>query len=81
MGIVKLECVHAQAYAAREEAALDLFEYIEVVYNRARMHSGLGYLGPAPSSKRPIGPRKTVDRRRRKSCQWNRGRFRFSGRP
>lgn len=47
MGIVKLECVHAQAYAAREEAALDLFEYIEVVYNRARMHSGLGYLGPA----------------------------------
>ena len=47
MGIVKSECVHAQAYAAREEAALDLFEYIEVVYNRARMHSALGYLGPA----------------------------------
>ena len=30
-----------------EEAALDLFEYIEVVYNRARIHSALGYLSPA----------------------------------
>ena len=46
MGIVESECVHAQTYAIREEAALDLFEYIEVVYNRARMHSALGYLGP-----------------------------------
>ena len=47
MGIVKSECVHAQTYATREEAALDLFEYIEVVYNRARIHSALGYLIPA----------------------------------
>lgn len=49
MGIVKSECVHAQtyAYATREEAALDLFEYIEVIYNRARIHSALGYLSPA----------------------------------
>lgn len=47
MGIVKSECVHAQTYAMREEAALDLFEYIEVVYNRARIHSALGYLSPA----------------------------------
>ena len=47
MGIVKSECVHAQTYATREEAALDLFEYIEVVYNRARIHSTLGYLSPA----------------------------------
>lgn len=47
MGIVKSECVHAQTYATREEAALDLLEYIEVVYNRARIHSALGYLSPA----------------------------------
>lgn len=47
MGIVKSECVHARTYATREEAALDLFEYIEVVYNRARIHSALGYLSPA----------------------------------
>lgn len=47
MGIVKPECVRAQTYATREEAALDLFERIEVVYNRARTHSALGYLSPA----------------------------------
>ena len=47
MGIVKSECVHARTYATREESALDLFEYIEVIYNRARIHSALGYLSPA----------------------------------
>lgn len=30
-----------------DDAALDLFERIEVVYNRARIHSALGYLSPA----------------------------------
>ena len=47
MGIVKSECAHAQTYATREEAALDLFERIEVACNRARTHSALGYLSPA----------------------------------
>lgn len=47
MGIVKSECVHARVYATRDEAALDIFEYIEAVYNRARIHSALGYMSPA----------------------------------
>lgn len=47
MGIVKSECVHARACATRDEAALDIFERIEVVYNRARIHSALGYMTPA----------------------------------
>ncbi len=47
MGIVKSECAHARTYATREEAALDLFECIEVVHNRARIRSALGYLSPA----------------------------------
>ena len=47
MGIVRSECVHARTYATREEAALDLLERIEAVYNRTRIHSVLGYLGPA----------------------------------
>lgn len=51
MGIVKSECVHARTCATHEEAALDLFEYIEVVYNRARIHSALGYLSPAKLEK------------------------------
>lgn len=75
MGIVKSECAHARTYATREEAALDLFEYIEVIYNRVRIHSALGYLTAPPSSKRLIGPRKTAARGRRKRYQWNRGRF------
>lgn len=47
MGIVKSEYVHARTYATREEAALDLFGCIEVVYSRVKMHSVLGYLSPA----------------------------------
>lgn len=47
MGLVKSEGVHARVYATRDEAALDLFEYIEVIYNRARMHTALGDLSPA----------------------------------
>ena len=46
MGIVKSECVHARVYATRDEAALDIFERIEVIYNRARIHSALGDLSP-----------------------------------
>lgn len=49
MGIVKSECVRARTCAAREEAALDIFEYIEAVCNRARTHSALGYMSPAES--------------------------------
>lgn len=47
MGIVESECVHARACATREEAALDIFGYIEAVYNRVRIHSALGYMSPA----------------------------------
>lgn len=49
MGIVKSECAHARTCATREEAALDIFECIGVVYNRARIHSALGYMSPAES--------------------------------
>jgi len=30
----------------RQEAKQDLFEYIEVFYNRKRLHSALGYKTP-----------------------------------
>lgn len=52
MGLVKSECVHAQVYGSREEAALDLFEYIECVRNRVRTHSALGYMSPAEFEER-----------------------------
>jgi len=33
--------------ATREQVHDTLFEYIEVFYNRQRLHSSLGYLSPA----------------------------------
>ena len=39
---LKNERVHGTRYATREEAIADLFEYIEVFYNRRRRHSTLG---------------------------------------
>jgi transposase InsO family protein len=35
--------VYPQHYATCEEATQDIFEYIEVFYNRRRRHSTLGY--------------------------------------
>jgi transposase InsO family protein len=45
-GTLKRELVHRQTYATREEARRSLFEYIEVFYNRVRLHSTLGYVSP-----------------------------------
>ena len=44
MGLVKSEGVYAWVYATCDEPALDLFKYIEVMYNRARIHTALGDL-------------------------------------
>lgn len=46
MGVIKAECVHARTFSGREEAALEIFEYIECFYNRIRIHSALGWLSP-----------------------------------
>ena len=45
-GTVKEECVEHQAYQTRAEARNAVFEYIEVFYNRQRIHSSLGYVSP-----------------------------------
>ena len=46
-GTLKRELVHHRHYATRDEAKQDIFEYIEVFYNRRRRHSTLGYYSPA----------------------------------
>ena len=43
---MKNERVHGQRYATRQAAIADLFEYIEVFYNRTRRHSTLGSRSP-----------------------------------
>lgn len=49
---LKAECVRQRRYRSRSEARDDLFDYIEVFYNRKRRHSTLGYLSPAEYEKR-----------------------------
>ena len=43
---LKTELVHHEQYATRQQARQSIFEYIEVFYNRQRMHSSLGYVSP-----------------------------------
>jgi transposase InsO family protein len=42
----KTELVQQQRYATREQARQSIFEYVEVFYNRRRLHSSLGYVSP-----------------------------------
>jgi putative transposase len=43
---LKRELVFHEEYADHEEARGSLFEYIEIFYNRQRLHSTLGYRSP-----------------------------------
>ena len=43
---LKTELVYLMQYATRAAAMLSIFEYIEVFYNRKRLHSSLGYVSP-----------------------------------
>jgi putative transposase len=45
-GTLKAELVNHQRYATRDEARASIFEYVEVFYNRTRLHSSLGYVSP-----------------------------------
>jgi putative transposase len=43
---LKRELVYCRRFATRSEAYRAIFEYIEVFYNRERLHSSLGYQSP-----------------------------------
>ncbi|MGY0653111.1 IS3 family transposase [Luteimonas sp. A537] len=43
---LKVEAIHGERFATRAEAKAQVFEYIEVDYNRDRLHSTLGYVSP-----------------------------------
>lgn len=44
---LKIELVYPQQYQTHEEAKRSIFEYIEIFYNRQRMHSALNFQTPA----------------------------------
>ena len=43
---LKLEINDGQAFETRQAARRAVFEYVEVFYNRVRLHSALGYRSP-----------------------------------
>jgi len=51
---LKVELIHGKTYNTRQEAKTDIFEYIEVFYNRQRRHSYLGYLSPVDFEKKNV---------------------------
>ncbi|MFN0074822.1 MAG: IS3 family transposase [Chloroflexota bacterium] len=49
---LKTELIHRHRWPTRQAATTAIFEYIEAFYNRARLHSGLGYLSPLAFERR-----------------------------
>ena len=45
-GTLKNELVYHEKYKTREEARLSIFDYIEMFYNKRRIHSYLNYVSP-----------------------------------
>jgi transposase InsO family protein len=43
---LKVELVHRKVYVTREKAREDIARWIELRYNKTRLHSGLGYRTP-----------------------------------
>ena len=54
-GTFKTELTFDRTYTTRNQARLDIFEYIEVFYNRHRRHAALGYKSPANYEALPLG--------------------------
>jgi putative transposase len=45
-GALKTELIHRYAFESQKHAEVAIFEYIEIFYNKRRLHSALGYLTP-----------------------------------
>ena len=45
-GTLKAEGCDRQSFKSRQEAKSAIFDYMEVFYNRQRLHSALGYISP-----------------------------------
>jgi transposase InsO family protein len=58
---IKKELVHQTTFATRDDAQQSLFEYIEVFYNRQRLHSAIGYQTPDSVHNTQPGTEKRVE--------------------
>ena len=59
-GLLKRERVNRVRYRTRDEARADLFDYIEVFYNRKRRHGYLGNISPVDFEEQSVGSFGTV---------------------
>jgi transposase InsO family protein len=57
---LKRELIHQASYATRNQARTAVFEYIEVFYNRQRLHSALGYQSPVDFEAQGKTPKPSV---------------------
>lgn len=53
-GKLKVEMVNHRRFATKEEARVAIFEYIEMFYNRIRLHAALDYLSPVQFENRQV---------------------------
>jgi putative transposase len=51
---LKNELIYRHSWPTRAAAQRAIFEFIEVFYNRQRLHSSLGYLSPAEYEARKV---------------------------
>lgn len=51
---LKRELVDGRVYETREQARGEIFEYVEVYYNRKRLHSKLPYLTPVEAERQAL---------------------------
>jgi len=61
---LKNELVHDRDYHTRDEARAEVFEFIEVFYNRQRLHQSLGYVSPVQFETHNLVPLRECPRNR-----------------
>lgn len=54
-GKLKTEMVNHKVFTTKQEARAAIFEYIEMFYNRTRLHAALGYVSPAQFEATRVG--------------------------
>jgi putative transposase len=58
---IKKELIHRRSWPEKSELRTEVFEYIEVFFNRRRRHSTLGHLSPVEFETSTLGPNGAED--------------------
>jgi len=59
-GQLKTELIYTRSFATRIQATMAIFEYIEIFYNKVRLHSALGFLTPEEKDQKAQKGRKVA---------------------